>query len=322
MPAPADAVEVPVPRRASGRGSVPGWTILRQVLARPAGVIGLTLTGSIVAVALLAHRIAPGDPLHAGSRALLSPSAAHRFGTDYAGRDMFTAVVHGVVTTMTVVFWAAIISAVIGLTLGAVAGYRGGLIDWVLLRITELFQCVPRFFLALLVLTLYGATERNIILTLGLTMWTLLARVVRAEVLSVRQRDYVEAARAAGSGGIRIVTRHVIPNIMPTAIVVIALNASAVILLEAGLAFLGLGDPYHLSLGQLVGNANAYFQQAWWLSVFPGVALLMAVLGINLLADALGNVFNPHGRQAAPVVTLTRRVGGLVGTRPQAIRRA
>ena len=262
-------------------------------------MIGLLLTGFTVCVALFARHLAPGDPLHVVGLGLRPPSAAHRFGTDYAGRDEYTAVVHGVGTSMVVVLWAGLISAAVGLTIGAVAGYVGGVLDRLLVRTTELFQTVPRFFLALLVLTVYGATERNIILTLGLTMWTLLARVVRAEVLSVRQREYVLAARASGARAGRIIKRHILPNVLPAAIPVMALNASAVILVESGLAFLGIGDPNRLSLGQLISNANSYFLEAWWMSVFPGVALVIAVLGINLLADGLNDAVNP--RRAATV---------------------
>lgn len=273
------------------------------------------MTGSFALVAKLADRIAPLDPNHVVGNGLQAPSAAHRFGTDYAGRDEFTLVVHGVQTTMTVVIWAALISAGLGLTVGATAGYRaGGILDRAVLRVVELLQTIPRFFLVLLVLSLFGATQRNIILSLGLTMWPLLARVVRAETLTVRHRDFVEAARAAGARDTHIVVRHVIPNILPTATVLIALNASSVILIEAGLAFLGVGDTQRVSLGQLISTANGYLQQAWWMSVFPGTALVIAVLGINLLADALGEVLDPRRRAVALSRTLTRRWRGRQGS--------
>lgn len=271
-----------------------------SIVKRPAGALGLALTSSFLLVARFANQIAPLDPNHVVGNALQAPSAAHRFGTDYAGRDQFTLVIRGVQTTGTVVVWAAVIFASLGLTIGATAGYyAGGLLDRAILRVIELLQIIPRFFLILLVVSLFGATQRNIILSLGLTMWTLLARVVRAETLSVRRRDYVEAARAAGARDSHIIFRHVVPNIMPTATVVIALNASAVILIEAGLAFLGVSDTQRVSLGQLISTANGYFQRAWWMSVYPGIALLVAVLGINLVADALSDVLNPRQRRAA-----------------------
>lgn len=261
--------------------------------ARPAGAVGLGLTAFVGLVSLFAPRLAPGDPFLLGNPALRPPSADHRFGTDNLGRDVFNAVVHGLRTSMTVVLWVTLISALIGVTVGAVAGYRAGVVDRALMRLTELFQSVPRFFLALLAMSMFDRTLRNLIIVLGLTSWTLLARVVRAETLSLRTREYVESARAAGASDVRILLRHVLPNVLPTATVVISLGASRVILLEAGLAFLGLSDQDQLSLGFLINNAQQFLEQAWWMSVFPGFAIVLAVLGINLLADTLNDVLNP-----------------------------
>jgi len=276
-------------------------SVLRRVATRPAGAVGLALTLVVGLTALLAARIAPGDPFLLDNPALLAPSGAHLFGTDNLGRDLFRAVVNGVRTSMTVVVLVSAISALVGLTVGAVAGYRGGWVDRVLMRITEYFQSIPRFFLALLALSLWGRTLQNLIVVLGLTSWTLLARVVRAESLSIRTRGFVEAARSYGASDTRILVRHMIPNLLPSAIVVISLNASQVILLEASLAFLGLGDQTRMSLGFLINNAQPFLEQAWWMSVFPGLTILVAVLGINLLADTLNDVLNPLlRRDAAP----------------------
>ncbi len=267
--------------------------VLRRVARRPSGVVGLLLTTFVGVVSLFSGWIAPGDPFLLGNPALLPPSAGYRFGTDNLGRDLFRAVVHGMRTSMTVVVWVTVISAVIGLTIGAVAGYRAGVVDRALMRVTELFQTIPRFFLALLAMSLFEPTLRTLIIVLGLTSWTLLARVVRAETLSIRTREYVESARAAGGNDVHILVHHVLPNILPTAIVVISLGASRVILLEAGLAFLGLSDQDRMSLGFLINNAQQFLEQAWWMSVFPGVAIVLAVLGINLLADTFNDVLNP-----------------------------
>ena len=267
--------------------------VLRAVAARPAGAIGLVLTVIIVVLAIFAGSIAPGDPFGLGNPALLAPAGAHPFGTDNLGRDMFRAVVHGVRTSMAVVLWVSVISAVIGIAVGAVAGYRGGIVERVLMRLTEYFQAIPPFFLALLVLALLGRTLQNLILVLGLSSWPLLARVVRADALTLRTREYVQASRSFGASTTRILLRHVIPNLLPSALVVISLNASRVILVEAGLAFLGLSDPNQMSLGFLINNAQQFLQQAWWMSVFPGVTILFAVLGINLLADSLNDVLDP-----------------------------
>lgn len=270
-----------------------GWAVLRDVAARPAGAIGIVLTAVVVVLAIFAGNIAPGDPFGLGNPALKAPSAAHLFGTDNLGRDMFRAVVHGVHTSMTVVLWVSVISAVLGLTVGAVAGYRGGIVERALMRLTEYFQSIPPFFLALLVLSLLGRTEQNLILVLGLSSWPLLARVVRADALTLRTREYVQASRSFGASATRLLLRHIIPNLLPSALVVISLSASRVILVEAGLSYLGLGDPNQMSLGFLINNAQQFLQEAWWMSVFPGVAILVAVLGINLLADTLNDVLDP-----------------------------
>jgi peptide/nickel transport system permease protein len=267
------------------------------VVTRPAGVIGIALTLFVSVVALMAKHIATRNPFLLGNAALRSPSRAHPFGTDNLGRDLFNAVIYGMRTSMTVVVWVTVLSLVIGVSIGAVAGLRGGRVERILMRFTELFQIVPRFFLALLVLELYGRTERNLILLLGLTSWTLLARVVRAETLSVRTREYVGAARAYGASDRRILVRHVLPNIIPSVAVVASLNASRVILLEAALAFLGLSDQTKMSLGFLINNAQQFLQEAWWMSVFPGLAIMIAAIGINLLADTLNDEFNPLRRR-------------------------
>ena len=284
----------PTPSASPSTGRRPARVrALRRVVRRPAGAIGTVLVAVVVGPALLASRIAPGDPFAIDNPALQPPSRSHLFGTDNLGRDLFRAVVHGTRTSMTVVLWVTAISALIGISVGAVAGYSGGIVDRMLMRVTELFQSIPRFFLALLALSLFHRTLHNLILVLGLTSWTLLARVVRAEASSIRTCNYVEAARSYGASDIRIIGRHVIPNITSTAIAVVSLNASQVILLEASLAFLGLRDQTRMSLGFLISNAQPFLQQNWWMSVFPGVAIFVAVLGINLIADSINEILDP-----------------------------
>lgn len=270
-------------------------TLLRRIVSRPAGAVGLGLTVLVCIVAWRAKDVATGNPLLLGNPALLEPSRAHLFGTDNLGRDLFSAVVYGLRTSMEVVLWVTAISAVVGVAIGAVAGFVGGLLERALMQLTGLFQTIPRFFLALLVLELFGRTQQNLILLLGLTSWTTIARVARAEALTIRSREFVGAARSYGAPGGRILVRHVLPNLAPSAVVVVSLNASRVILLEAGLAFLGLSDQNKMSLGFLINNAQLYLEQAWWMSVFPGLGIVAAVLGINLLADTLNDVLNPLG---------------------------
>jgi peptide/nickel transport system permease protein len=255
--------------------------------------VGLALTVATLLSGLFAGVIASDDPFRAVAEPLQSPSGRHLMGTDDLGRDLLSAVVHGARTSMLVVVAVCAIASVIGIGVGALSGYRAGLVDDVVMRVTEIFQAVPRFFLALLVVALFGPGLDNLILVLGLTSWPLLARVVRAESLSMRQREFVEAARALGASSTRIVVRHLLPNVLPAALVVISLMASRVILLEASLSFLGLGDPNAMSWGYLANNAQRFLRLAWWMSVFPGAAIALTVLGLNLVSDALNDVLNP-----------------------------
>lgn len=285
-------------------GDAPGaphrWkAALRAFLRHPAGMTGLIMTLLVLVTGLLAEVISPGDPFRTAGDPLLAPSASHWMGTDNLGRDVFDAVVHGARTSIVVVLGVSVLASIIGLTVGILAGYRGGWVDDLLMRITELFQSVPRFFLVLLIVALFGAGLDNLIYVLAFTSWPTLARVSRAEVLSVRDRTYVEAARSIGASDWRIALRHVLPNVLPTAMVVIALTGSRIILLEASLAFLGLGDPAVMSWGYLVSNAQRFLRVAWWMSVFPGLAIAITVLGINLMSDALNDVLAAYSQSRA-----------------------
>jgi peptide/nickel transport system permease protein len=282
-------------------GDAPGaphrWrTAVRSFLRHPAGMTGLFLILVVMVAGLLADVISPGDPFRTAGDPLLAPSGTHWMGTDNLGRDVFDAVVHGARTSIIVVLGVSALASVIGLAVGIVAGYRGGWIDDLLMRLTELFQSVPRFFLVLLIVALFGAGLDNLIYVLAFTSWPTLARVSRAEVLSVRDRTYVEAARSIGATDWRIAMRHVLPNVLPTAMVVIALTGSRIILLEASLSFLGLGDPSVMSWGYLVSNAQRFLRVAWWMSVFPGLAIAITVLGINLMSDALNDVLAAYSQ--------------------------
>jgi peptide/nickel transport system permease protein len=256
-------------------------------------VFGLTLTSLVVLVAAFADRLAPSDPFKPVGRTLRSPSAAHLMGTDHLGRDVLSGVVQGAQTSLQIVVWVTLISLVVGVVLGTVAGYRGGVVDDLVTRLAELVQSVPRFFLAIVVVTWLGRSSQNLIVLLGLTSWPLLARVVRVETMSVRRREFVEAARSLGATNTRIVLRHVLPQTVAAALVVISVTAARIILLEASLAFLGLTDPNVMSWGNLINSAQSYLRQAWWMSVFPGAAIAVATIGLNLLSDGLNDLLNP-----------------------------
>ncbi len=226
---------------------------------------------------------------------LRHPSWAYPMGTDNLGRDILSGVMLGARTAMTVAAGVALITALLGIVLGTVAAYSGHLVDDAVTRVAEVIQSVPRFFLAILLASYFGGELSNsyLILLLGATSWPFLARVVRAEALSIAQQGFVEAARSAGASSAHIIARHVVPNVLPSATVVVAVTASRVILLESSLSFLGLGDPEVISWGFLLNNAQGFLETAWWMAVFPGLAIVVAVLGLNLLGDALTDVLNP-----------------------------
>jgi peptide/nickel transport system permease protein len=255
----------------------------------PGAELGLAIAVILVALAALADRLAPAGPFATVGPALAPPSAAHLLGTDDLGRDLLAGIAHGARTSLLVVAAVASLTFALGVGIGALAGFRGGLLDEALMRAAELVQVVPRFFLAVLVVALFGPGLDRIVLVLGLTSWPATARVVRAETLSVQARAFVEAARALGARPRRLLLRHILPVVLPPALVVLAATAGTVILLEASLAFLGLGDPTRMSWGYLANNAQRFLRGAWWMAVFPGAAIAAAILGLNLLADALND---------------------------------
>lgn len=281
------------PERATTGEAGTGVHLLRRFLRSRAGAVGFFLTASVALAGLLAGPITDSDPQAMAYPTFLSPSGRFLMGTDAVGRDVFSRVVHGVGTSLTFVVSVVVISTLIGVAVGLVSGYFGGLVDSLLMRVVDLMQSVPWFILAILVIALLGQGTGKLILFLGLTSWTFLARLVRAEVLSVKRRDFVEAARALGAPGLRVLLRHVLPNVVPAVIAVLPLLASRLVLIESGLSFLGLTDPGRVSLGFLVFEAQPHLQYYWWLSVFPGLTLVALVLGLNLMGDALNAVIDP-----------------------------
>ncbi|MDQ2996158.1 MAG: ABC transporter permease [Chloroflexota bacterium] len=267
------------------------WSRFRR---QPAALIGAMLLLMLVLIAVGADRLAPYDPFATSDEVLRPPSAAHPLGTDDLGRDLFSAVMHGARVSLLVGFVSAFTATVIGVAVGGSAGYVGGLLDDGLMRLTELFQVVPRFFLALIVVALFGSNIWLIVLLLGLTYWPGTARLLRAQMLTLRTRDYVLAARAVGVRESAIFLRHVLPGALPPVITQAALHVGGAILVEAGLSFLGLGDRNVVSWGALLNDAQQFVRQAWWMSAFPGLAITLTVLGLNLLADGLNEAWDPR----------------------------
>ena len=270
----------------------------RVVRRSPVGVVGLLLTLGIVLVAGIGPTLVPFDPFAASGVPLQPPTGPHPLGTDDLGRDVLTGVVHGARVSLLVGLIAAGTAGLLGTLIGVTAGYYGRIVDDSLMRLTELVQVAPRFFLAVLVAALFGPSLWNLALLLGLTFWPLTARLLRAQVLSLREREYVLGARLAGASEGRILLQHVLPNALALVVITAALQVGTAILVEASLSFLGLGDPSLISWGYMLNNAQRFLRTAWWMSVGPGAALALTVLGANLLADGLQAALDPRlGRQ-------------------------
>jgi peptide/nickel transport system permease protein len=264
-------------------------------------IVGLALTVIALGLAIFGGSLAPFDPFATRFPALQPPSPQHWLGTDDLGRDTFSGVLAGARASLLVGIATAAVAGVLGTAVGAIAGYYGGLVDDALMRLTELVQIVPRFFLAILVAALFGPSLAFLTLLLALTFWPTTARLVRSQILTLRQREWVVAARAVGLGEIRILVRHVVPHALGLIIVTAALQIGAAILVEASLSFLGLGDRSVISWGYMLNGAQPFLRVAWWLSIFPGAAIVLTVLGTNLLADALYAAWDPARRRAVPV---------------------
>lgn len=247
--------------------------------------IGLILLAPSFIAALTAGLIAPADPFANTGEPFQPPSAVHWFGTDDLGRDLLSAVIYGARTSLMVGATVAILALLLGIVVGLISGFAGGWVDDLLMRLTELFQILPRFFLAIAVIALFGNNLLNLILVLALTSWSGLARIARAEVLSLRERDFVIAARSVGVQPTRILWGHILPNAINPLLAATALIVSSAILTEAGLSFLGLGDPNTISWGYLLNNAQPFIRLAWWLPIFPGLAIVVTVLGLSLGLD-------------------------------------
>jgi peptide/nickel transport system permease protein len=260
----------------------------------PLGLLGGALVLAIGAAAAVGPLIATGNPLAAAGPALQPPGGAYPMGTDDLGRDVLLGILNGARVSLVAGGIAAATSAVLGTAIGATAGFFGPPLDDVLMRLTEVVQVAPRFFLAVLVAALFGPSLWHLALLLGLTFWPQTARLLRAQVLSLREREYVLAARAVGLSPGRILARHVLPNAASVVVITAALQVGAAILVEASLSFLGLGDRSLISWGYMLNNAQPFLRTAWWMSVFPGTALALTVLGTNLLADGVRDALDPR----------------------------
>jgi peptide/nickel transport system permease protein len=262
---------------------------------RPGVVVALVYLLVVLLIAIFTPLIAGHDPNAGGADALLPPlSSSHVLGTDDVGRDIWTETAYGARTSLAVGISAALAGALIGLAVGAPAGWCGGAVDSVLMRVTEFFQTLPRFVLALIVVALFGPGIAKVITVIAILAWPQTARVVRASVASLRSAQFVDAARLGGMPDWVIVLTEVLPNVLAPVIVLASLDVATAILLEAGLSFFGLGDPNLVSWGGMLNEAQQYLRSAWWMAVFPGFAIGATVLAFNTLGDALNAATTPR----------------------------
>jgi len=276
------------------------WAVFLRTLFRPLpGKVGAAIILSMIAVALLAPYIAPYNPLHLSfSERLMGPSIHHLFGTDETGRDTFSRVLYGSRISLRVGIVAVSIAMALGVTAGLVAGYYRGIVDTLIMRLVDIMLAFPGFLLALAIIAMLGPSLRNAMIAVGIGSSTGFARLVRGSVLSIRETDYVLAARVLGAPGGRIMRRHILPNALSPIIVLATLELPAAILVAASLSFLGLGaQPPSPEWGAMLVDGREYIQTAWWLITFPGVAIFITVLGFNLFGNALQDALNPRLRQ-------------------------
>ena len=257
-------------------------------------VAGLAILAVVVIVALTAPLLVPIDPMSTRGRPLLPPGGEFMFGTDMLGRDVFAGIVHGARVSLMIGLISTVIAVVIGVTMGAVAGFFGGWVDDVLVRITEFFQTIPSFIFAILLVAIMTPSLGSIVTSIAVVTWPPIARLARSEFMSLRAREFVEAAVLSGVSRTRIIIFEVLPNAVSPLIVMGSLMIATAILTESALSFLGLGDPNRISWGYMIGAARTVFRQAWWLSVFPGLAIALTVLAINLVGEGLNDALNPH----------------------------
>ena len=272
-----------------------GWARFRR---NRFGMAGALIVLALYLVAIVAPLLTPYDPIATGDvprMRYVPPCREHPLGTDKFGRDVFARVVYGSRISLTIGLLAAAITVILGSLVGAAAGYFGGAVDAILMRIVDALLSIPRLFLLLTCVALFSGSVWLIVILLGATGWMATARLVRAQVLSLRNLDYVKAAEALGAGGRGVIWRHLIPNTLSVIIVAATLRIGGIILAEASLGFLGLGVPPPApSWGQMVFEGREALMSAWWLSTFPGIAIAVTVIGFNLLGDALRDAFDPR----------------------------
>jgi len=274
---------------------------LRRITNHNLALVGLIILIPMFLCAILAPIISLHDPVEPDLKNILTgPTWSHPFGTDMLGRDVFSRVIYGSRISLIVGFVSVGIATLIGIMIGAVSGYSGGIVDELIMRFVDLMMCFPTFFLILAVIALLEPSIWNIMIVIGLTNWMGIARLVRAEILSIKNKEYVLAAKAMGFPKRRIIFRHVLPNALSPVYVVATLGIGGAILTESALSFLGIGvQPPTPSWGNILTQAKDTIEVAWWLSLYPGLAIFLTVMGYNLLGEGLRDIFDPRRQYQA-----------------------
>jgi len=280
------------------------WRITwRRFCRSRLAIVALAYVGVVGVIALMAPFLASSasSPIPFGpndvdiAHRLRAPDAQHHFGTDDLGRDVMARMIHGARVSLTVGLLATAMSLIVGSFLGAIAGYYGGVADWIVSRLIEVVLCFPLLFLALAIVAFFGPSIWTIMIALGLTTWTTEARFVRGELLRIREMDYAYAARATGAGDARIIAKHLLPNALAPVLVSASFGVAYAILTESALSFLGLGVPLPTATwGSILSSAQQYIEYAWWLVVFPGAAIFLTVAAFNIVGDRLRDALDPR----------------------------
>ncbi len=269
---------------------------VRRYARSPAAIIGIVLLLLVGAMAASAGVLFPRDPLALAGRPLQWPfdNARLPLGTDGSGRDIAAQIFHGARISLLIGFAATIVAITIGVVIGALAGFYGGAVDTVLMRITEAFQTLPNFLLLLVLVAVFGSRIETVTVAIGLVSWPAPARLTRAEFLSLRTREFVEAGRTLGLPDRQIIFREILPNALPPVIVYASVVMAIAILLESALAFLNLSDPNVASWGNLIGQGRNVIRVQWYVSAIPGIAILLTVLAVSLVGQGLNDALNPR----------------------------
>lgn len=261
-------------------------------------VFGLIILFLVILMAVIANWIYPDDPFRLAGKPMSSPGTnGFLLGSDTLGRDVAAGIAHGAKTSILIGLLATIAAVFIGIIFGALAGYYGGVIDDALMRVTEIFQTIPSFVFAILLVAIMKPSIESIVIAITVVSWPAVARLVRGEFMSLKNREFVQACHTLGMNDSRIMMREILPNCLSPVIVIGSLMVANAILIESGLAFLGLGDPNIMSWGFQIGAGRTMLRSAWWVCTFPGIAILITVLAINLVGEGLNDVFNPRLRE-------------------------